>query len=180
MNNVIENLLLKVKKPKTLVVMGLLGIFLIFISTFFTQSGEKKTENIQKEMSVEEYRTGLEKDIEEIVKSITGSRKVTVVVTLDSTLRYSYADVKEESVSGKTDSQSESTGSELKESYITVKSPEGGEEALIITTEMPQIRGVAVVCDGGDSEIIKEKIKNTVTAALNITSKRVYICGRKQ
>ena len=70
MNNVIENLLLKVKKPKTLVVMGLLGIFLIFISTFFTQSGEKKTEKIQKEMSVEEYRTGLEKDIEEIVKSI--------------------------------------------------------------------------------------------------------------
>jgi len=44
---------------------------------------------------------------------------------------------------------------------------------------MPQVRGVAIVCDGGDNQILNEKILNTVTAALNITSKRVYICGRK-
>ena len=40
-----------------------------------------------------------------------------------------------------------------------------------------EIRGVAVVCRGGDDELINEKIKNAVTAALNITSKRVYIAG---
>ena len=39
------------------------------------------------------------------------------------------------------------------------------------------MRGVAVVCEGGDDEIINEKITNAVTAALNITSKRVYIAG---
>ena len=42
---------------------------------------------------------------------------------------------------------------------------------------MPEVRGVAVVCRGGDDELINEKIKNAVTAALNITSKRVYIAG---
>ena len=42
---------------------------------------------------------------------------------------------------------------------------------------MPEVRGVAIVCEGGDNEIIAEKIQNTVTAALNITSKRVSIAG---
>ena len=60
---------------------------------------------------------------------------------------------------------------------VTVKTADGGEQALLVTTEMPQVRGVAVVCEGGDDEIINEKITNAVTAALNITSKRVYIAG---
>ncbi len=54
---------------------------------------------------------------------------------------------------------------------------DGGEQALLVTAEMPEVRGVAVVCRGGDDELINEKIKNAVTAALNITSKRVYIAG---
>ena len=70
-----------------------------------------------------------------------------------------------------------STSSENKQSYITVKTADGGEQALLVTAEMPEVRGVAVVCRGGDDELINEKIKNAVTAALNITSKRVYIAG---
>ena len=54
---------------------------------------------------------------------------------------------------------------------------DGGEQALLVTTEMPEVRGVAIVCEGGDSEAINEKIENAVTAALDITSKRVYIAG---
>ena len=60
---------------------------------------------------------------------------------------------------------------------VLVTPADGGEQALLVTTEMPQVRGVAVVCEGGDDEIINEKITNAVTAALNITSKRVYIAG---
>ena len=87
---------------------------------------------------------------------------------------YSYADTNEGTSANKTGSGQESTSSESKQSYITVKTADGGEQALLITTEMPQVRGVAVVCEGGDDEIINEKI---TTAALNITSKRVYIAG---
>ena len=90
---------------------------------------------------------------------------------------YSYADVNEGSSADKTESNSKSTSSENKQSYITVKSADGGEQALLVTTQMPQVRGVAIVCRGGDDELINEKIQNAVTAALNITSKRVYIAG---
>lgn len=100
-----------------------------------------------------------------------------MVITLESGIKYSYADIREGVSADKTESDSKSTSSELKQSYITVKSADGGEQALLVTTEMPEVRGVAIVCEGGDDEQINEKIQNAVTAALNITSKRVYIAG---
>ena len=48
---------------------------------------------------------------------------------------------------------------------------------LVVTEIMPQIRGVAIVCELGDSPAIAERIQNAVTAALDITSQRVYIAG---
>lgn len=178
MNDVINKLTEKIKNPKILVAAGLVGMALIFLSSFIgggDKSGEKTPsgENI----TADEYRAQLEDSIEEIVKSITGSGNVKVVITLESGIKYSYADIKEGVSADKTESDSKSTSSELKQSYITVKSADGGEQALLVTTEMPEVRGVAIVCEGGDDEQINEKIQNAVTAALNITSKRVYIAG---
>lgn len=164
------------KKPKLILVLGLVGILLIFFSSFFTKS-EKKTEP-KTEITAEEYKMALEEDIKKIVRQITGSKNVSVVITLESGIRYDYADTKEEVITEKEEKENKSSDSELKEGYIIVKSADGGEEALLITAQMPKVRGVAIVCDGGDSEIIINKIQNAVTAALDITSKRVYICGR--
>lgn len=173
-----QNILNILKQPKTLIILGLAGILLIFLSSLGGKTEKNKPTEGTEEISVEQYKESLESDITKMVTDITGSRKVTVVVTLDSGIRYSYADTREESSSDKTEKEAQTTDTELKESYITVKSASGGEEALLLKTEMPEIRGVAVVCEGGDDEYINQKILNTVTAALNITSKRVYICGR--
>ena len=173
-----DNLLSLIKKPKTLVILGLTGILLIFLSSV---GGEKDTQIVYEDsdsISIQQYRESIEEDIAKMVGEITGSRKVEVVVTLDSGIKYSYADTREEMSSDKTEKESQSTDTELKEGYITVKSASGGEEALLVKTEMPEIRGVAVVCERGDDELINQKILNAVTAALNITSKRVFICGR--
>ena len=173
-----EKILDSIKKPKTLVIFGLIGIFLIFLSSLSGDNTEESAEMMPGQLNLEEYRESLEENIADMVTDITGSRKVKVIVTLDSGVRYSYADTREESSSDKTEKEAQVTDSEIKEGYITVKSASGGEEALLLKTEMPEIRGVAVVCEGGDNEYINEKIVNTITAALNITSKRVYICGR--
>lgn len=39
----------------------------------------------------------------------------------------------------------------------------------------PTVRGVAVVCDGGENPVTKEKIIDVVTKALNISSSRVSV-----
>ena len=98
---------------------------------------------------------------------------------LESGIKYSYADIREGVSANKTESNFESTSSESKQTYITVKTADGGEQALLVTTEMPEVRGVAIVCEGGDDGETNEKIQNAVTAALNITSKRVYVAGGK-
>ena len=178
MNKLISKYKEKLKTPKALVIMGIIGIALIALSSLSGRTKDEEKNKPLTEISAEEYRVGLETDICKIVSSITGSRKVEAVVTLDSGVRYSYADISEEVTEDKSDKELQSSNIERKEGYITVKTAEGGEQALLITTQMPEIRGVAIVCEGGDNPVISEKIKNIVTAALNITSKRVYICGR--
>lgn len=178
MNKMLNDLIFKIKKPKMLVILGMVGMVLIFLSSAFSKEETKNISNNIKEMDVEEYKEDLENDIKEMVYNITGSKKVSVVVTLDSGIKYSYADKIEEVSSDKSEGDEKSRETEYKTEYITVKTDEGGEKAILLRTEMPEIRGVAVVCVGGDDEFLREKIENTVTAALNITSKRVYICGR--
>lgn len=180
MNDVLNKLTEKIKNPKLLVAVGLVGIALICLSSFIG-GGEKAEKSAPSADSItaSEYRAELEESIGDIVKSITGSKSVKVVITLESGIKYSYADINEGVSADKTESNSKSTSSESKQTYITVKTADGGEQALLITTEMPEVRGVAIVCEGGDDEQINEKIQNAVTAALNITSKRVYIAGGK-
>ena len=100
-----------------------------------------------------------------------------MVVTLESGIRYSYASADETDTTSATGSTTDQSSESKKQSYITVKTADGGEQALIVTEIMPEVRGVAIICEGGNNEITAEKIKNAVTAALNITSKRVYIAG---
>lgn len=180
MNDVINKLTEKIKNPKLLVAAGLVGIALICLSSFIGGGEERESRTAPTEsLTAEAYKAELEDSIGEIVKSITGSNKLKVVITLESGIKYSYADITEGVSENKTASNLTSTSSELKQTYITVKTADGGEQALLVTAEMPEVRGVAIVCEGGDDELIKEKIQNAVTAALNITSKRVYIAGGK-
>ena len=178
MNEIVSKYLKPFKKPKTVLIIGLVGIGLIVLSSLFS-SGESKKENMKTgEMTAEEYKTILEEDIKETVTDITGSKNVSVVITLESGIKYSYADIREETLTEKKENEKESTDNETKSGYITVKTADGGEQALLVTTQMPKVRGVAIVCDGGDNESIAEKIQNAVMSALNISSKKVYICGR--
>ncbi len=180
MNEVIKKITEKIKTPKLLVILGVAGMLLILISSFFSGGKKQKEEvKINETISAEDYRIELEESVCEIVKSITGSSNVKVIITLESGIKYAYADINEKVSNDKTEGEAISIGSETKQTYITVKTADGGEEALLVTTEMPEVRGVAIVCEGGDDGIISEKIENAVTAALNITSKRVYVAGGK-
>lgn len=177
--NEIANKYLKIfKNPKAIVIVGILGIAFVLLSSLVSTDKSEKEVLPVSSITAEEYKAVLENDIKRTVTDITGSKNVSVVITLESGIKYSYADIKEETLTEKQEKENRVSDSGVKEGYITVKTADGGEEALLVTTEMPEVRGVAIVCDGGDNEYIVEKIQNAVTAALDINSKRVYICGR--
>lgn len=178
MNDLINKYLKMFKNPKAIVVVGILGIAFVILSSLVSTDKSEKEVLPATSITAEEYKAVLENDIKRTVTDITGSKNVSVVITLESGIKYSYADIKEETLTEKQEKENRTSDSGVKEGYITVKTADGGEEALLVTTEMPEVRGVAIVCDGGDNEYIVEKIQNAVTAALDINSKRVYICGR--
>ena len=175
MNDIIKKSVKFLKNPKSLIIMGIIGILLIFLSTL--GDGKTKKAEVGESFSAEEYKASLEADIKRLVKGITGSRKVTVVITLESGMNYSYAEAAQNSNEEKSDETKNEQKSETKQEYITVKNADGSEQAILISKQMPEIRGVAIVCEGGDNAVLNEKIQNAVTSALNITSKRVYIAG---
>lgn len=176
MNKLLNKIPAVLNKPKLIMAVGVIGIALIFISSFIP-SGSKSKASAGASIDAEQYRKNAEENVRQIVTGITGDGNATVVVTLESGVKYSYADSKESDTSASTDKESEQNRSATKQSLITVKSSDGGEEPLIVTEFMPEIRGVAIVCLAGDSPAVAEKIKNAVTAALDITSQRVYVSG---
>lgn len=168
----------KLTGGKRLAIIGIIGIALIGVSSFFPERTKEKPESVQTEsINAEEYRIGLESQIKEIVEGLTNDKNARVIVTLETGIRREYAGETEDSSTEKSDENGRDTSSDKKKKAITVRTSDGNEEALIITEYMPQIRGVAIVCDTGGSQQVKEAITGAVTAALGITSKRVYIGG---
>ena len=63
---------------------------------------------------------------------------------------------------------------ERKDEYVIIDGGEG-EQGIVVRVAEPKIRGVAVVCRGAGSEIVKSQITEAVTALLDISSARVSV-----
>ena len=59
--------------------------------------------------------------------------------------------------------------------YIILQSNGSRDEGLVIKVIQPKIRGVAIVCEGGDSAYVQQRITQAVTAVLDIGASRVSI-----
>ncbi len=164
------------KKGKLIMLLGVLGVLLIVFSGLFTPT--QNTVEKSSEFDINEYKASLENDIEKLVRDITSYRAVTVVVTLDSGVKYNYADETAVSDSNRNSDTLNENSSDSKQNRVIITDSSGNENALIVNEELPQIRGVAVVYNGPNSEVLNEKIKNALTATLSVTSKRIYISGK--
>ena len=167
------------KFRKIIIIFGLVGIILIFISSFF-KGEEKSTMTIETKASPQQYSDKLEQSLESIVSSIKGAGKSKVLVTLENTAETVYAteekknkEASEDKSNGETTRKKESDDCERK--YITIKDSDGSERALAVTELQPKIKGVIVVCSGGDDPLVQQRIISAITTALNITSNRVCV-----
>ena len=168
---------------KVAVIVGFFGIFLIFISGIIPKK-EKSLEasKLKPDTSVssETHRELLEKNLTYTVSKIEGAGNPKVLVTLENTAETIYAteerknkEASEDKSSGEVTRKKESDDCEKK--YITVKDSEGTEHALAVKKIEPKVKGVVIICPGGDDPIVKNRITEVVTTALNITSKRVCV-----
>ena len=181
----LKEFLSKDGQRKTVVFLGLAGIALIFMSGFFKSNHKKET--VQTEAKVhttDQYTEKLEQNLESIISGIQGAGQAKVLVTLESGKETVYAteekknkEASEDKADGSTTRKKESDDSEKK--YITIKDSEGTEHALAVTEIEPKVKGVVVICSGGDNSLVRQRIIDAVTTALNVTSNRVCVTKSK-
>ena len=146
---------------------------LIFLSTVFTGKQEKITQDAS--FDTEQYRKQLESNVEGVVKSISGAKSISVMVTLDTGVTYNYADETRYNKSDRQSSDTTDVSTDSENKYIVVTDASGNEKPLIINEQLPLVRGVAVIYSGNGSAHVVEQIKEALMATLDISSKRIYI-----
>ncbi len=178
----------KIKEDKKLLAIlsiGLIGMILLLMTEFTSKDKNKKqqvktADNSTQYTYEQNYKNSVQNDLQKIISSIDGAGKTTVMVTLDSGSKSVYAI--DEKISNNDDSlekeneyKKSSQNSKNTEHIIIKDSSNKDEKGLIVEVIQPQIRGVAIVCEGADSAVVRQNITDTVTAVLNISSTRVCI-----
>ncbi len=172
MNEKLKAIIEKIKNPKILFILGISGILLIGLSAFV--GGERKSGGeVPADLTAEEYCARLEEKVKDLVAAVTGDKRATVAITLESGVKYTYADDTKTSLSEKNGESLTDKSDESENKYIVVKNADGSETALLISEKMPEVRGVTVVCS--PVSCTKQDIEDAVTAMLGITSQRICV-----
>lgn len=153
------------KRLAVIVCAGIAGILLLMLSELVPHSEEKKAEE-PAETGLAEYEQSIEERLSGLISSIDGAGRTRVMITLDSG---------DENVYATKDKSSEKS---YEKEYVVIKN-DGDEDGMLLKVIEPEIRGVAVVCEGADSATVKQEIINTVTAVLGIGTSRVNIAKMK-
>lgn len=164
---------------------GILGIFLTALSGSLkgcstqTSAALSSSSSAVNAISAESYEKLLEDKLTNIISQIDGAGKVRVMVTLEQTTKDVYAtevktDDQEKGDSAESGSGTKEKSNSKEEKYLVIKDENGAEKVVKVTEIQPLVKGVVVVCDGGDDLKVQKNITTAVTTALNITS--VHVC----
>lgn len=157
---------------KVIIFLGIAGMVLILFSELFESDENKDNKTISSDFSLsyETYAQDMESRLKIMLEKIEGVGKVEVMVTVGGTEEYIYA--QEEKVkNGEKDFSSENE-------YVIIGSS-GDKQALLKKVISPEISGVAIICEGGDSNVVKERIYSTISAMFDISSNKIYVTKLK-
>ncbi len=166
----------KIKKNKKLaiiVTIGVIGMILILLSEIFQSADDNtsKIDEVEEHYSLSStYKDKIQSELLSIVKKIDGVGEVDILVTVDGTTEYVYAE--------ELDTQSDESEDKQSEGYnnkIVIIDENGSQKPLIKKIVEPKVTGVLVVCSGGDRYEIIEKVYRAVSTALNISSSSVCV-----
>ncbi len=170
----------KFKRDKKLLIIcavGVVGIVLLLLSEVMPDI-EEKNENYESESQSQtelSYAEEIEDRLTQIISSIDGAGKTKVMVTLENGAEQVYAKNEKNDADNSTDTDGLQNKFSYEKEYVLIESDRNGKNGLVIKLIQPKIRGVAVVCEGGGSDVIRQEISQTVTAVLDISASRVYV-----
>lgn len=157
----------KNKKSAFILIIGIIGIIMIVFSEFTAGSFENK--NKYDYLSFFDYskrEQELEEKLSGMISKINGAGKTVVMVTIENSKELFY---EKDTVYSKEDNSTEN------ESDLVLSEGENGDMPIILKIGEEKIRGVLVICEGGENPVICEKIIKSVCALLDIPSTKVSV-----
>lgn len=158
------------RKLLWIVLAGFIGILLISLSELAAEPlNSNYTESEVAggtDYFPQDHEALLESRLEEEISKISGAGKTSVMLTVDSSKEYFYAENHYEDIA-ETEKSSE-------REFVVIEG-KNGDEPVVLKIKESKIRGVLVVCEGGDNSLVKEKIIEAVCALLDISSNRVSV-----
>lgn len=172
----VSNYLRGAENSKKLLLIGaVLGVALLVLPELsFKKTETNKDTAVFSAAFVEQT----ERQLTAIIGSIEGAGACKVMLTLEKGVEYVYAtQQKTNSDRQENNGADENRLTQRNDSETAAIVIDTGEkrEGLLVTEIQPTVRGVVVVCEGGDREEVRTQVAEAVTVALNISSKRVYV-----
>ena len=145
------------------VLIGGVAMLLLLLSELMPNRDEVCCRQHKPHRKPPRIKTQLENRLETLIAQMDGAGKTTVMLTLETGEETIYA----------LDTQS----GQMQEQQTHVLLEDGS--ALAETIYQPQIRGVAVLCDGGGDVRVAARITEMVRALLDLPSNRICVEQRK-
>ena len=147
------------------VAVGVLAMLLLLLSELLPGDSMQKTAaSTAQTTAVSQYQTQLEQQLEGLISQLQGAGRATVMVTLTTGEETIYA----------VDTQ---TG-DLQQQETHVLLQDGS--ALAETTYLPQVCGVAVLCEGGGDVRVAARITELIHSLLDLPTNRICVEQRKR
>ena len=151
------------KKPFVIIIVGII-IMLFLILPEYTKSHKTELADSDNQLICnEEYKsTDIEEELIDLISSIKGAGSTKVMVTYETSEENVYArDINAE-----------------KNEYVVIKTG-SDETGMLLKVIKPKIRGVAIVCEGGDLPTVKIAVTDAVCSLLGISSNKISISKMK-
>ena len=147
------------------VVVGVLAMLLLLLSELLPSGNtQKAAASAAQTATVSQYQAQLEQQLEELISQLQGAGHTTVMVTLSTGEETVYA----------VDTQ---TG-DMQQQETHVLLQDGS--ALAETTCLPQVCGVAVLCEGGGDVRVAARITELLHSLLDLPTNRICVEQRKR
>lgn len=158
--------------------LGIAGILLIGLSSLLPR-GEKAAEKASALEEAKTYASQLEERLQSILEQMDGVGTARVMVTLENGYQNVYA--KSEKVNNdvlqdiRAEDEKKTQEKQVTEQTYVLVDGAGGKVPLVTARLEPEVKGVVVVCEGGDDPLVVRKVVDTVKVALNLSSSRISV-----
>ena len=149
------------KDKKTLIILlcGVAGMIIIMMAPTDKNNKEADSESVVCSYGYED----IQNEVKSLVESIKGAGEAKVFITYESDSENVYA--------VNTDEKSDGNEIHFKSEYVITDD----ETGIIIKVLYPKVRGVAVICKGGNDPVVKEKIYSVISALFDISTNKISV-----